>query len=229
MEDQLHFAKILSHSSREFLISDNYLTYTSEESLRYNVIFVVGKDTSRFRRFMKTYSPIMARKPKIAVTKDTSPARRAKILEAGFDDVFTTAMPVDEAQARIQAMLRRVRLASRHDGIGELLDVQLRNIVSTPLQPREIRLMRKLLSSQGSVVRTHELASVTNDAVQSISPASLRVAISNLRGKLQKHVRIRSHGLDGYSLVIMSPARIVQESFQKQQGKGKNEGLLPEA
>lgn len=205
MEDQLHFAKILSHSSRDFPISDNYLAYTSEESLRYNVIFVVGKDISRFRRFMKTYAPIMARKAKIAVTKDASPARRAKILDAGFDDVFTTAMPV------------------------ELLDLQLRNIVSTPLQPREIRLMRKLLSSQGSVVRTHELASVTNDAVQSISLASLRVAISNLRGKLQKHVRIRSHGLDGYSLVIMSPARIVQESFQKQQGKGKNEGLLPEA
>lgn len=195
----------LCETLQVFRIADNYTAYVDDSRLAYSVLFVVGSDAVRIRKFMRIYRPLLKDKAKIAFLRDTRPRARAQILNVGFDDVFDLETTRAEAEARLEAILGRLAQRNTDELLHEVIDLHLQHYVVAPLLGRESRILSLLITARGSPVRTQRLAATGRSAHRPISPKSLQVLISGLRAKLKPNVRITSHGSSGYALEEVSP------------------------
>lgn len=188
-----------------FRISDDYTAYIDDSREFYNVLFVVGSDPVRIRKFMRIYRDLLKTKAKIALVRDARPAARAQILNTGFDDVFGAEISPVEGLARIHAILGRIVMRQQEETLGELAELHLQHYAVQPLLGREARLLAMLVSAKGSPVRSQQLATSSKSTHRQISIKSLQVLVSGLRTKLKPHLQIVSHGPSGYALVDVSP------------------------
>lgn len=198
-------AAAFCETAQVFRITDDYTAYTDDGRHAYSVIFVVGSDPVRIRKFMRIYRPLLKGKAKIALLRDARPRVRAQILNVGFDDVFDVGMSTPEGQARIEAILARMGQRQNDELLREVRELHLQHYVVTPLLGREAKILSLLVAARGSPVRNQRLAATGRSVHRPISPKSLQVLISGLRAKLKPSIRITSHGSSGYALQEVSP------------------------
>jgi two-component system, OmpR family, response regulator len=109
--------------------------------------------------------------------------------DAGGDDYVTKPFALAEVVARLQALLRRAGADGALEVAGLRLDPAKHAITAgdleTPLTPTEFRLLARLLSRPGEVVRRRELVRAGWPHQARVSENTLDAYIARLRRKLR--------------------------------------------
>jgi len=171
----------------------------------YAVLIIGGNDPVRTARFLKANRPILELKAKIALMHRSHAIKRAKVLNAGFDDVFDSArMSPEEAQARSAAIIARYRASA--DVVRseqELTDVLGRVAHVHLLGKRERQLLVLLTARIGEPVTYYRLRTSLGRDSEEISYNYLKVLASNVRAKLKPPYVILPSDHNAYRIVRM--------------------------
>lgn len=168
----------------------------------FSILVVSGNDTERIVRFIRTNLPILNSVPKICITYSIGPKDRAKLLNAGFDDVITAKnIGIAESQARIGMIHNRYLKNIDDYEIQEKLrkgKISICNFDS--LSNGQKFIFDKLFNSFGRTVAFDRLLSTSSldDAPTTIT--SLRVQIGNVRKQLKSNFIIENVRDEGYCL-----------------------------
>ena len=182
--------------------SDDETFALSRAADDYDILIIGGSDPLRMGRFLRANRFLLNNIATIAVLHGSTPPRRARLLNVGFDDVIDSArMPVDEAMARIAAITQRYAVTrqvhhSMHEkkaGIAHLCN-------PTELTPRELALLAALSRNAGQAVAVSQLCRVIDPADPAKFKRSIKVSMSNLRRKLTPGYRIQTNFQGAYGL-----------------------------
>jgi len=172
----------------------------------YDVLIVGGSDPMRLSRFPRANRAITASVIKIALLHDSTPPRRARMLNSGYDEVLDSArMSLPEARARIIACAHRyeaVRKAKntardRHDEITFLCD-------PLELAPRELAVLLILARNLANNVPIDLLSRLIEPSEPAKFKRAIKVTISRIRHKLKPGYRIEATNRSGYRLFHVS-------------------------
>lgn len=169
----------------------------------YDILLIAGPAPERLTTLLRCYLPVLGLLPKIAALEKSTPRDRTQLLNAGFDDVFTAGMPVQEARSRLTAIWRRYRLrgVSLPPSVTGCASIdQVPALSKGSLTKREANILKSLFAKSPAPVAITELQTGLSFA-RSIKTTSLRVQISNLRKKLKDGVHIQKM-TTGYALIV---------------------------
>lgn len=153
-----------------------------------------------------------------AVSEDTS---KIRALEEYAEDYITKPFNPDELVARVQRVLRRVRVGRPQlslDGGDLEIDLAARRVAtlagSQPLTPTEVRLLQVLIGSLDQIVPTETLLDRVWSDSDGADPSYVWVSIRRLRRKLEldpDHPRylLTQRGI-GYRLVSTADSGAAQ-------------------
>lgn len=169
---------------------------------RYDVLIVGVNDAGRIAKFGRSNGVALVRRMTFALMDQSDPACRARVLGAGFDDVFDLVRTSrDEAIIRIAAVCRRYRLAAAQEDLyrarSELIKVLTNH---QKVSPQEVQILMVLYERIGNPVSYAKLTFAASRGNDIISRDNLKVQISNLRKKLESSLSIRSISGFGYML-----------------------------
>jgi two-component system, OmpR family, response regulator len=160
-----------------------------------------GRDLCQALRAQGVQAPVLF------LTARDELVERLSGFSAGGDDYLTKPFAFAELVARLQALLRRGRSEEPAQRIGLRLD-PARHAVSAggdsiPLTPTEFRLLGRLLSRRGEVVRRRDLLRAAWPEGAIVHDNTLDAYISRLRRKLRELAApatiVTVHGV-GYKL-----------------------------
>jgi two-component system response regulator MprA len=160
-----------------------------------------GRDLCQALRAQGVQAPVLF------LTARDELVERLSGFSAGGDDYLTKPFAFAELVARLQALLRRSRFEEPPERIGLRLD-PARHAVSAggnsiPLTPTEFRLLGRLLSGGGEVVRRRDLLRAGWPEGAIVHDNTLDAYISRLRRKLRELAApaaiVTAHGV-GYRL-----------------------------
>jgi two-component system response regulator MprA len=160
-----------------------------------------GRDLCQALRAQGVQAPVLF------LTARDELVERLSGFSAGGDDYLTKPFAFAELVARLQALLRRSRSEEPPERIGLRLD-PARHAVSAggnriPLTPTEFRLLGRLLSGSGEVVRRRDLLRAGWPEGAIVHDNTLDAYISRLRRKLRELAApaaiVTAHGV-GYRL-----------------------------
>lgn len=214
-EANLPRARIVFLSDRNAPARENWIRaiYPDEPSSKYSeldttlfststgafqMLLLHGDDPERMAKIIRRDTESLSGKIKIALCSRTYPPDRAKLLNAGFDDVFDLRMDPIEAFARINAMQRRRTIAQRSQApdINAVLLEEIHHYTTRRLTHREYEVLAKLVSKRGAPVSNSELSRSKNKRIPPMGVKALQVFICRLRKKLRPEYKINSN-LDG--------------------------------
>lgn len=144
--------------------------------------------------------------PVIVITARTRIDERIAGLNAGADDYMSKPFDLDELEARLRAVTRRVSGASDSVSIGQLTLDRLNRrftLSGTPLDltAREFEVLWELMSPPGKVVSKRLLSSKLSHDDATLGNNALEVFISRLRKKIgTSDVQVRTLRGIGYVL-----------------------------
>ncbi len=171
----------------------------------YETLIIGGNDPVRAARFLRINRPILARKVKIALMHGSLASKRAKVLNAGFDDVFDSArMGPEEAEARCAAILSRYRAAAHQAREEQELASSLERIAHLHLLgKRERQLLTLLAVRLGEPVSHYKLRTELSNGNDEMSYNYLKVLASNLRAKLKSPFVLVPGGQGSYKITSL--------------------------
>lgn len=171
----------------------------------YEALIIGGNDPVRMARFLRINRPILARKVKIALMHGSLASKRAKALNAGFDDVFDSArMSPEEAAARCAAILARYRAAAHQARAEQELASSLERIAHLHLLgKRERQLLTLLATRLGEPVSHYKLRTELSNGNDEMSYNYLKVLASNLRAKLKSPYVLVPGGQGSYKITSL--------------------------
>ncbi len=171
----------------------------------YETLIIGGNDPVRAARFLRINRPILARKVKIALMHGSLAGKRAKALNAGFDDVFDSArMSPEEATARCAAILARYRAAAHQARAEQELASSLERIAHLHLLgKRERQLLTLLVNRLGEPVSHYKLRTELSHGNDEMSYNYLKVLASNLRAKLKAPYVLVPGGQGSYKIASL--------------------------
>lgn len=175
----------------------------------YETLIIGGNDPVRAARFLRINRPILASKVKIALMYGSLASKRAKLLNAGFDDVFDSArMGGEEAAMRCAAIVARYRAAA-HQAQAELeLASSLERVANLHLLGKRERQLLKLLAERlGEPVSHYKLRTELGNNADELSYNYLKVLASNLRAKLKSPYVLVPGGQGSYKITSMQDAK----------------------
>jgi DNA-binding response OmpR family regulator len=110
--------------------------------------------------------------------------------EAGGDDYLTKPFELEELRVRLDALLRRTPAPAPEEDGGPVLDPARHALLlgerEVPLTPTEFRLLGRLMSEPGTVVRRHALVAAAWPHGAIVSDNTLDSYVRRLRNKLEK-------------------------------------------
>lgn len=175
----------------------------------YETLIIGGNDPVRAARFLRINRPILTRKVKIALMHGSLASKRAKLLNAGFDDVFDSArMGGEEAAMRCAAIVARYRAAA-HQAQAELeLASSLERVANVHLLGKRERQLLKLLAERlGEPVSHYKLRTELSNSTDELSYNYLKVLASNLRAKLKSPYVLVPGGQGSYKITSMQDSK----------------------
>ena len=127
--------------------------------------------------------------PVLVLTARDRVEDRVRGLDAGADDYLVKPFNLDELEARVRALLRRVGASDAVLKAGSVeLDTRTREVRAkgrvVPIAPREFAILEALLLQQGRVVTKAKLATQASASDDSLPSGALDVFIHRLRRKL---------------------------------------------
>ena len=187
--------------------SDSGTHYLSLAGSNFDVFIVGGGDVARRTKVLRAGEVILRGRVKIALVWDSDPQRRARLLSAGFDDVFDAGrMHAEEALARLRAIWRRYDARRRHESAELYENEMLEGICDLrAINKRERLILTTLLKAENGFVSYFTMQNVLSDYYEMISLGSLRVSMTHLRKKMRAGARIVSRSNMGYPLIVKRP------------------------
>ncbi|WP_298190858.1 winged helix-turn-helix domain-containing protein [Novosphingobium sp.] len=180
-------------------LETRFLSIAEED---YEALIIGGNDPVRAARFLRINRPILARKVKIALMHGSLASKRAKALNAGFDDVFDSArMSPEEAKARCAVILARYQAAAQQARAEQELASSLDRIAHVHLLgKRERQLLTLLVGRIGEPVSHYKLRTELSRGNDELSYNYLKVLASNLRAKLKPPYVLVPGGQGSYKI-----------------------------
>lgn len=177
----------------------------------YDGLVIGGNDVPRLAKFLRLNSNALLGVVKICVLVGANAQKRAQALMAGFDDVLDPdKMRIEEAQARIDAIVRRYRMALEFNNARERIEREMRRVADVDrLTSRERMLLEAFLQSNGEFLSYHRIQSLLSSYLDEISLENVKVIICNLRKKLREGNKIRAKTGSGYALERAESARLL--------------------
>ena len=129
---------------------------------------------------------------------------RVKGLDMGADDYLTKPFSLDELEARVRVLLRRIALPRLKLSVGDLtVDVAARRVkvggAPVELSLREWALLELFLSRPGRVLSRDHIAQHLFSQSDQVAPNTIEVYVSRLRSKIESGgVQIRTIRGFGY-------------------------------
>lgn len=151
------------------------------------------------------------RTPVLVLTARDRTEERIAGLDAGADDYLGKPFDIDEVEARLRSLVRRVRAADDRAVIGELaLDRRARRffLAGQPwdLPAREFAVLWELMTPPGRVVSKRDLSQKLSGPDEVLCDNALEVFISSLRKRMTSNrVVIRTRRGLGYVLEEADP------------------------
>ncbi|HJD22891.1 MAG TPA: response regulator transcription factor [Firmicutes bacterium] len=170
-------------------------------------IMMPGVDGFEFARTVREQNPEI---PLLFMTARDDFASKQRGFKAGIDDYMVKPVDLDELLLRMQALLRRAKIAaSKKLTVGSLtLDAEEHTAYlhdeEIPLTVREFNLIYKLLSYPKKTFTRSQLMDEFWDSASSSGPRTVDVYITKLRDKLSAcddFEIVTVHGL-GYKAVL---------------------------
>ena len=170
-------------------------------------IMMPGVDGFEFARTVREQNQEI---PILFMTAQDDFASKQRGFRTGIDDYMVKPVDLDELLLRIEALMRRARIAaSRHLTVGGLtLDAEERtaylNGQEVPLTVREFNLLYKLLSYPRKTFTRSQLMDEFWDSATSSGPRTVDVYMTKLRNKFagcDDFEIVTVHGL-GYKAVL---------------------------
>lgn len=179
----------------------NFLSLAKND---FDVLVVSGSDIRRMSSIVRLAQPMLHRRMCIGLINDGNAKRRAQLISAGADDVFSSKrMHPIEAIARIEAIRRRYVTA---DELAQekMAQEQLLGRLCEPsrLTDRERRLLLNLCTARDNFVRYDAILRDLTDYHERIAPEYLKLIVCHLRRKLRPGVKIVARRGEGYQLEI---------------------------
>lgn len=183
------------------LTTESYIADISPNRDPYDVLIVAGYDPKRLTKLLKSYQPLLQYTPKIALLDETAPQVRARLLNGGFDDVFSSSTRAEEMVARAKAILARYEVAQKNVAQRRSYGKPVTHaLCKAPLTRREADVIDMLLERTPASVPVDVLRS-GSPAMREIQASSLKVVISDLRKKLFEHAEILRTST-GYMIIL---------------------------
>jgi DNA-binding response OmpR family regulator len=197
-----HFLSHILPLDDFFSFGDNN-TYAISTEPHYDVLLIGGEDTIRIARYIKANAKLLAGRLILVLTSRSSPTKRARMLNAGCDDVFDVdRMEIDEAVARLSALLARHEVYRKAFQEAQKQITKLDEIAElSRCSSKEIELIRLFILQKSSFVSYINIRSVLGDHFSPISENHMKVFISNLRKKLRHEFKISAVTGLGYKLL----------------------------
>jgi two-component system, OmpR family, response regulator len=129
---------------------------------------------------------------------------RVKGLDMGADDYLTKPFSLNELEARVRVLLRRITLPTLKLAVGRLtVDIAARRVkvgrIPVALSSREWALLELFLSRPGRVLSREQLVQHLFSQSDQVAPNTIEVYVSRLRAKIESGgVRIRTVRGFGY-------------------------------
>ena len=189
-------------------LETRFLSIAEED---YEILIIGGNDPVRTARFLRVNRPILARKVKIALMHGSLASKRAKALNAGFDDVFDSArMNREEADARCSAILARYHAAAYQARADQELADSLERVAHLHLLgKRERQLLTLLTNKLGEPVSHFKLRAELSQGNDEMSYNYLKVLASNLRAKLKSPYVLVPGGQGSYKIASLPDERSI--------------------
>lgn len=171
----------------------------------YETLIIGGNDPVRAAKFLRINRAILNRKVKIALMHGGLAAKRAKVLNAGFDDVFDSArMSSEEAAMRCAAIAARYKAATHQARAEQELASALERVAHLELLgKRERQLLTLLTSRLGEPVSHFKLRTELSHNTDELSYNYLKVLASNLRAKLKSPYVLVPGGRGSYRITSL--------------------------
>lgn len=168
----------------------------------YETLIIGGNDPVRAARFLRINRPILASKVKIALMHGSLAGKRAKAINAGFDDVFDSArMGGEEAAMRCAAITARYRAAARLARSEQELTSSLERVAHVHLLGKRERQLLSLLAGRlGEPISHYKLRTELSQNTDELSYNYLKVLASNLRAKLKAPYALVPGGQGTYKI-----------------------------
>lgn len=170
----------------------------------FDILLFHGDDESRMSKAIRPYDAVLRSKARIAFMSRSTPAGRAMLLNAGFDDVFDSRMDHVEVICRLDAIMRRINIRRsseiRSDESIDWRAVSRHSIHR--LTRREAELFSLLYRNAGTFVPFKELARSTVTRHTSSSRRALSVTMCKIRKKLADNIDLVSDNRGAYRMVI---------------------------
>jgi two-component system KDP operon response regulator KdpE len=156
--------------------------------------------------------------PILVISARAEEAYKVAALDLGADDYVTKPFTTGELLARVRALLRRVGVAGKRDGVvtsGELrIDLQARRVMRAGFEVRlsrtEFEVLTCLAQNPDSAVASRTIVEKVWGLNQFDDLQSLRVYISRLRNKLESNPLVPQYILTdpgvGYRLRLAPPS-----------------------
>lgn len=181
---------------------------TSTAFMDFDVFIFGGKNVAHAAAFIKRESVILKNKIKIYICRETDSRHRAKLIDAGFDDVMEAnrTHPL-EFISRLYAIWRRygqVRMLAEETNAREHLLLSVSDFHKLTIRQRHVLLY--LLDAPDMTSTYDSLRIVAAGAGREVSMESLKVTISTIRKFLRGEWKIVSDRISTYRLTTGSQA-----------------------
>lgn len=208
-EERDSWLRIAFESIEEHTFVDLETRFLSIAEQDYETLIIGGNDPVRAARFLRINRPILARKVKIALMHGSLASKRAKALNAGFDDVFDSArMSPEEAEARCISILARYRAAASQARAEQELASSLERVAHVHLLgKRERHLLTLLAARVGEPVSHYKLRTELSHGGDELSYNYLKVLASNLRAKLKAPYVLIPGGQGSYKITRLPDSK----------------------
>lgn len=187
-----------------FSYTDSGYNFLSLAERDFDVLVVSGSDIRRLSSIIRLAEPMLRRRMCIGLISDGNAKRRAQLIAAGADDVFSPRkMHPIEAIARVEAIRRRYVTANELEQEKLVQEEQLARLCeANRLTDRERRLLLHLCSARDHFSRYDMILRDLTDYHERLAPTHLKLIVCHLRRKLRPGVKIIARRGEGYQLAM---------------------------
>lgn len=184
-------------------ISSSNEVHYAQASKPFKMMLISGDDISRVLRVIRDIRQSLPNKILIPVVSCCVPGNSAHLLNSGADDVFHLGMSKQEAEARLNALNRRLNWRQEADykhaknkELALLTEQKIRACLENNVTDQQFAILKVLWNSMNNFITPRTLQVAGSMHSQPMSKKALHVAVHLIRRKIKQNYIIET-GPDG--------------------------------